>query len=107
MHLLIIKLLSEKYYEASDEEIIKFFEEEFRMVKELEPMLEKVLFNELLIASIEVKIPTKAIIPMAIINAVKTVRSLLSLIEPKATLILSLSFMLRKIPIFFKKPRIT
>jgi hypothetical protein len=36
MHLLIIKLLSEKYYEASDEEIIKFFEEEFRMVKELE-----------------------------------------------------------------------
>ena len=36
MHLLIIKLLSEKYYEASDEEIINFFEEESRMVKELE-----------------------------------------------------------------------
>jgi hypothetical protein len=55
------------------------------MVKEFEPMLEKVLFNELLMASIEVKIPTKAIKPKAIIRAVKKVRSLLLFTDCMAT----------------------
>jgi hypothetical protein len=43
------------------------------MVNELEPILEKLLVNEFLIASIDVKVPTKAIIPIAMIKAVKVV----------------------------------
>jgi hypothetical protein len=38
-------------------------------------MLENELFNEYLTASIAVKVPTKAIIPSAIINIVKDARS--------------------------------
>jgi hypothetical protein len=64
------------------------------MVKELEPMLEKVLFNELLMASIEVKIPTKAIIPMDIISAVITALVLLAPMEVKAIFIFSVSVIL-------------
>jgi len=58
-------------------------------VKELAPMLEKVLFKEPSIASIEVRIPTKAVIPMAMMIAVKNVRSLLPFTDCKATLTFS------------------
>src|SRR5690606_20579710 len=52
-----------------------------RMVKELAPMEENESVNEFLIASIDVRIPTNAVIPMAIISAVRNVRSLLLLID--------------------------
>jgi len=45
------------------------------MVKELEPILEKLLFMEAFNASMEVNIPTSAMIPNAMIRMVRTVRS--------------------------------
>jgi hypothetical protein len=59
------------------------------MVKELAPILENVLFNDPSIASIEVKIPTNAVIPIAIMIAVKNVRSLLPFTDCIATLTFS------------------
>lgn len=49
---------------------------ELRMVKELEPMLEKLLLMDPFSASIEVKMPTNAIIPNAMMRIVKTVLSI-------------------------------
>jgi hypothetical protein len=59
------------------------------MVKELAPILEKVLFSEPSIASIDVKIPTSAVSPIAMIMAVKNVLSLLPLTDCIATLTFS------------------
>jgi hypothetical protein len=59
------------------------------MVNELAPMLENVLFKDPSIASIDVKIPTNAVMPIAMIIAVKNVRSLLPFTDCKATLTFS------------------
>jgi hypothetical protein len=59
------------------------------MVKELAPMLENVLFKDPSIASIEVSIPTSAVKPIAMMIAVKNVRSLLAFTDCMATLTFS------------------
>jgi hypothetical protein len=48
---------------------------EFLMVNELLPIFEKLLVIDAFIASIDVKIPTKAIIPNAMMSTVNDVRS--------------------------------
>ena len=48
---------------------------EFRIVKVLAPILEKLLLIDDLIASIAVSIPTRAIMPIAMISEVNTVRN--------------------------------
>ena len=58
-------------------------------------MLEKLLLMDPFNASIEVKIPTKAIIPKAIIRIVKTVLSIWPRIAEMATRIFSLVVMLQ------------
>src|SRR5690606_10772626 len=60
---------------------IRTFNPLFRMLKELDPMAENESVRELFIASIDVRIPTSAVMPMAMINAVKKVRNLLLLID--------------------------
>ena len=65
-----------------------------RMLKVFAPMLVKLSLMESLIESIAVKIPTKAVIPIAIIKIVKTVLSKLLLTDCKAIFIFSkISFM--------------
>ena len=59
------------------------------MLKEFAPMLEKASVILLLIASIVVKMPTKADSPIAIINAVSIVRRRLLLIDCNASLTFS------------------
>lgn len=60
-----------------------------RMVKVFAPMLLKLLFSDDFMTSIDVKIPTKAAIPNAIIKMVKIALSSCPLIEDKATRIFS------------------
>jgi hypothetical protein len=59
------------------------------MVNVLAPIPAKLLLIENLSASIAVRIPTKAQIPIAIIRAVRIVRMAFALIEEKATFIFS------------------
>ena len=68
------------------------FPPRFRILKLFEPMLEKLSVILPFSASIEVRIPTIAIIPNEIISAVSTALSLLPFIDPMATFIFSLRF---------------
>jgi hypothetical protein len=49
---------------------------EFLMVKELDPILEKLLLMDPFKASIEVRMPTNAMIPKAMMRIVRTVLSI-------------------------------
>ena len=55
-------------------------------------MLEKLLLMEDSMASMAVSIPTKAVIPMAMIIAVSVVRSFWARTEPNATFMFSVRF---------------
>ena len=59
------------------------------MVNEFDPMLEKLLLIEALIASMDVRIPTSAIIPKAIISTVRMVLKAWLLIACKEIFIFS------------------
>jgi hypothetical protein len=61
------------------------------MVKELAPILVKLLLIDPLMASIAEEIPTKAVIPKKIISIVIYALNLFPLMESVATLIFSLS----------------
>lgn len=63
------------------------------MVNVLAPILVKLLLIEPLIPSMAVNIPTKAIIPKAIMSTVKVVRSNCALMELSASLIFSINGM--------------
>jgi len=65
------------------------FMPEFLIVKEFEPMLEKLSLMDPFRASIDVRIPTNAIIPKAIIRMVNTVRSICPRTADRAILIFS------------------
>jgi len=60
------------------------------MVKELAPKPANALLVCCLMPSIAVKMPTSAIMPIAIISAVSDVRNLFPLIEVKAMIMFSL-----------------
>jgi hypothetical protein len=66
------------------------------MVKLLAPTSEKLETIEDFILSIAVRIPTSAIMPMAIIKKVKTVRSLLERMALKASVIFNPKFTKRR-----------
>jgi hypothetical protein len=74
------------------------------MSKELAPSSEKLSFTEDCMPSTAVSIPTKAIIPTAMMRAVSTVRNIFSRIAPKATLIFSSKF-IRKKEFYRKLPK--
>ena len=59
------------------------------MLKEFDPMDEKESVSEFFMASIEVNTPINAIIPMAMISAVKNVRSLFPTMDCSASLTFS------------------
>jgi hypothetical protein len=63
----------------------------FRMVNVFAPILVKLLVMELLMPSIEVRIPTSAVMPMAMISIVRMARSHWLRIESKATFTFSLN----------------
>jgi hypothetical protein len=69
---------------------------EFLMVKELEPMLEKLLLMDPFKASMDVKIPTRAMIPKAMIRMVRTVRSICPRMADKAIFTFSRMVTLQK-----------
>src|SRR5690606_41370281 len=75
------------------------FNPRLRMLNELEPMAENESVREFLMASIEVRIPTKAVMPIAMISAVRNVRSLLLLIDCSDSLTFSLLDILTDIPL--------
>jgi hypothetical protein len=75
------------------------------MVNELEPMLANVLLAKLFTPSIAVRIPTKAIIPIEIISAVRTVRNLFALIDCIPILIVSMAFIRMNYSSKIKKSR--
>src|SRR5690606_29933469 len=64
---------------------IRTFTPRLRILNEFDPIEEKELVSEPCIASMEVNTPISAIIPMAIISAVRQVRNLLLTMDCKAS----------------------
>jgi hypothetical protein len=63
--------------------------ERLRMVKVLDPIIEKFCVRKYLMESVAVRIPTRAMIPKAIIRMVRIVRNRWLLIESSETLTFS------------------